>query len=396
MSTPNRPRLLVVDDDPAQMRALCSTLDMEGYPTTGFTSAAQALAAFRQQTFDLVLTDLTMPSMDGIEFLRAARELDPQVVGIVITGHGSIDTAVAAMKGGALDYILKPFTLTMIVPVLERAWTVRRLRRENSQLRETEELVRKINADLERSVQDRTRQLMETNRELEAFSHSVSHDLRAPLRTIDGYARMLCDACGGEFDDQARGYVQRVLGAVRRMEDLIEDFMQLSRATAADLHRTDVDLSVMAHSIVDELRQREPERQVEVRIADGLRCQGDSSLLRIALENLIGNAWKFTRNASAARIEIGSLKDEAESYFVRDNGAGFPSERIEEMFAPFRRLHSEREFPGTGVGLSIVKRIVRRHGGRIWAEGAIDHGATFYFTLPSNADAGEWVATGTR
>ncbi|MET0657688.1 MAG: response regulator [Steroidobacteraceae bacterium] len=396
MSTSNRPRLLVVDDDPAQMRALCSTLDMEGYPTTGFTSAAQALAAFRQQAFDLVLTDLTMPAMDGIEFLRAARELDPQVVGIVITGHGSIDTAVAAMKAGALDYILKPFTLTMIVPVLERAWTVRQLRRENSQLRETEELVRKINADLERSVQDRTRQLMETNRELEAFSHSVSHDLRAPLRTIDGYARMLCDECGGGLDDQARGYVLRVLGAVRRMEDLIENFMQLSRATAADLHRTEVDLSGMARSIVDELRQREPARQVEVRIADGLRCQGDSSLMRIALENLIGNAWKFTRNASVARIEIGTRKDEPETYFVRDNGAGFPNERVEEMFAPFRRLHSEREFPGTGVGLSIVQRIVRRHGGRIWAEGAIGHGATFYFTLPSNADLGEWMATGTR
>lgn len=394
MATTPRPRLLIVDDDPAQMRALCSTLDIEGYPTTGFTSPSQALATFEQGSFDLVLTDLTMPLMDGIEFLRAARELDPQLVGIVITGHGSIDTAVAAMKAGALDYILKPFTLRMIVPVLERAWTVRRLRRENSQLRETEELVRRMNASLERCVQDRTRELMETNRELEAFSHSVSHDLRAPLRTIDGYARLLCDECGGGLDDQARGYVERVLAAVRRMDNLIEDLMQLSRATAADLRRVEVDLSGLAQATIDELREREPARQVEVVIQPGLTCLGDPSLLRIALENLLGNAWKFSSGTSAARIEFGVLSDPPDTYYVRDNGAGFPSDRLEEMFTPFRRLHSNSEFPGTGVGLSIVKRIVRRHAGSIRAEGAIGHGATFYFTLPRDS-ADTWMSAST-
>jgi signal transduction histidine kinase len=384
------PRLLVVDDDAAQMRALCSTLDREGYPTTGFTSARQALIAFQRQPFDLVLTDLTMPEMNGIEFLHAVHAMDPQVVGIVLTGHGSVDTAVAAMKAGALDYILKPFTLSMILPVLNRAWTVRNLRRENTQLRETEELVRSMNMDLERCVQERTRQLMETNRELEAFSHSVSHDLRAPLRAIDGFTRLLCDQCGNQLDAQGQTYAARVLTAVKRMENLIEDLMRLSHVTAAELKRTHVDLSQMAMAIVGEQRERDPDRDVTVNIQPGLHCMGDPSLLRIALENLIGNAWKFTRATPHARIEFGAAPDAVQTYFVRDNGAGFQAERASEIFAPFRRLHSTAEFPGSGVGLSIAQRIVRRHGGVIRAEGAVGHGATFFITLPDDTTSGIW------
>jgi two-component system, sensor histidine kinase and response regulator len=383
MSTPPLPRLLIVDDDAAQMRALCRTLELEGYTASGFTSSKQALAAFRQQPFDLVLTDLTMPEMDGIEFLHAARAVDPHVVGIVITGHGSVDTAVAAMKAGALDYILKPFTLRMIVPVLDRALTVRSLRTENVQLRHAEEMVRNMNAELERSVEERTKQLVETNRELEAFSHSVSHDLRAPLRTIDGFTRMLCDQCACALDDQARGYASRVLNAVKRMEDLIEDLMRLSHVTGAELNYSPVDLSQMVNSIVTELREREPERTLSASVEPELQCVADPQLLRIALENLIGNAWKFTRAVADARIEFGTAPDEPFTYFVRDNGAGFQSDLADEVFAPFRRLHSSAEFPGTGVGLSIVQRIVRRHGGRISATGAVGHGATFYLTLPN-------------
>ncbi|HEU4652755.1 MAG TPA: response regulator [Steroidobacteraceae bacterium] len=387
MSHITHPRLLIVDDDPAQMRALCTTLELEGYPSTGYTSARQALSAFDAHQFDLVLTDLTMPDMNGIEFLRTLRERDPTVIGIVMTGQGTIDSAVAAMKAGALDYILKPFTLRMIVPVLDRAYTVRSLRKENVELRETEELIRNMNLSLEACVRDRTQQLMDANKELDAFTHSISHDLRAPLRAIDGFSRLLADHYSNSLDTQGRDYLDRVLQSTKRMEQLIEDLMRLSRISQAELHRRDVDLTALAQEILDELRSNDRTRVVDTVVASGMHCHADPRLLRIALENLLGNAWKFTAKTSPARIDVGS--DRADRFYVRDNGAGFDSNQASGLFSPFRRLHSAAEFAGTGVGLSIVQRIIRRHGGRVDAQAAPGRGATFLFTLPQEDSAGE-------
>jgi signal transduction histidine kinase len=384
MSHVTHPRLLIVDDDPSQMRALCTTLELEGYPSTGFTSPRQALNAFDPTQFDLVLTDLTMPDMNGIELLRALRERDPTVIGIVMTGQGTIDTAVAAMKAGALDYILKPFTLRMIVPVLDRAYTVRSLRKENVELRQTEELIRNLNMSLENCVRERTRQLTDANKELDAFTHSISHDLRAPLRAIDGFGRLLADHCEASLDAQGRSYLDRVLQSIKRMEQLIDDLMRLSRISQAELHCTEVDLTAMAEEILNDLRSSEPSRVVNATVSQNVHCFADPRLLRIALENLLNNAWKFTAKVSPARIEVG--RDESGCVYVRDNGAGFDSARTGELFSPFRRLHSAAEFAGTGVGLSIVQRIIRRHGGRITAQATPGHGATFCFTLPSQEE----------
>jgi signal transduction histidine kinase len=377
-------RLLIVDDEVTQLRALCDTLEMEGYFTTGFTSAREALAVVGVQHFDLVLTDLTMPGMNGIEFLQAVREVDANIVGIVMTGHGTIDTAVAAMKAGALDYILKPFTLRMMLPVLDRALTIRSLRTENVNLRQAEEAIRGLNANLERCVEERTTQLTEANRELEAFSHSVSHDLRAPLRALDGFSKILMEEYGGKLDERGRSYIGRVGDAVERMRNLIEDLMRLSHVTAAELNRRDVDLSAMIASLVEDLKTQEPGRAVDVSIAPGVHCKGDAQLMRIALENIVGNAWKFTRREEHALIEFGVRRGSPTTYFIRDNGAGFKEEYASNLFAPFRRLHTAAEFPGTGIGLSIVQRIIRRHGGRVWAEGSVGHGAVIYFSLDSN------------
>jgi signal transduction histidine kinase len=376
------PRLLIVDDDAAQMRALCTTLELEGYPSTGFTSPRQALGEFDSTKFDLVLTDLTMPDMNGIDFLRALRDRDPTVIGIVMTGQGTIDTAVAAMKAGAFDYILKPFTLRMIVPVLDRAYTVRTLRKENVELRQTEELIRNMNLTLENCVRERTEQLVQANTELDAFTHSISHDLRAPLRAIDGFGRLLADHMGATLDQQGRQYLDRVLQAIQRMEQLIEDLMRLSRISQAQLNRAPMDLSAMTHDILAELRAREPNRLVETVVASDMKCHADPKLLQIALENLLNNAWKFTAKSASARIEVG--RDERGHFYVRDNGAGFDSEHADGLFSPFRRLHAASDFAGTGVGLSIVQRIIRRHGGRIVAHAARGQGATFFFTLPRN------------
>jgi signal transduction histidine kinase len=375
-------KLLIVDDEPAQMRALSTTLESEGYVVAGFTSGKQALDHLRAQTFDLLLTDLTMPEMDGIEVLRAAQQIDPHIVGLVMTGHGSIESAVAAMKAGALDYILKPFTLRTMRPVLQRALTVRRLIGENLELRRSEDMVRRLNTDLERQVDERTEQLTEANRELEAFSQSVSHDLRAPLRAINGFGNVLIEEFGAQLDPRARSYVDKMLTAGTRMEQLIADLMRLSHASAVELRSTAVDLSSLAATTVSDLREVDPLRKVDVRIDADMTCQGDPQLLRIALENLIGNAWKFTRDVANARIEIGRAPSKVGGFFVRDNGAGFEPSQARHLFAPFRRLHSTSQFPGTGVGLSIVQRIIRRHGGRISAEGAVGQGATFCFTIP--------------
>lgn len=379
----HRSKLLIVDDEVQQIRAMCDTLQAEGYKTVGCTSAKDALRRMQQERFDLAITDLTMPEMDGIAFLKAAREIDPHLIGIVMTGHGSIDTAVAAMKAGAFDYILKPFTLRQVLPALERALNVRHLLNENLQLRQTEEMIRSLSAGLERAVEERTRQLTDANRELEAFAHSISHDLRAPLRAINSFTQLLAEECRAQMSERGRGYLARVLTAAGRMEQLIEDLMRLSRVNGADLRRTTINVSKMVASIIADLQSREPERRVQATIREDLFAQADPQLLRIALENLIGNAWKFTKNAQPPRIEFGLSDSQQGMFYVRDNGAGFDPSYAKDLFTPFKRLHTADEFPGSGIGLSIVQRVMHRHGGDVAAEGAPGRGATFYFRIPS-------------
>ncbi|MGH8516334.1 MAG: sensor histidine kinase [Panacagrimonas sp.] len=367
-----QPRLLIVDDEAAQMTALCDTLEDQGYVTTGFTSAKEALAVLRGQEFDLVLTDLMMPEMDGIALLRAAQEIDRNLVGIVMTGHGSIDTAVEAMKGGALDYIQKPFKLSVIMPVLARALAVRRLRLEN--------------AELERRVRKHTAELAAANEELEAFSYSVSHDLRAPLRHIDGFTGLLAKHLDSSLDATGRNYLAKVSGSARQMGELIDDLLTFSRIGRAGLRRMRVDLSGLVQEV---LRILEPEtvgRQISWAIGALPEAQGDPQLLLLVFQNLIANALKYTHPKPHARIEIGATRGGDEIIFsIRDNGVGFDMRYVDRLFGVFQRLHTSAEFEGTGIGLANVKRIVQRHGGRVWGEGAVGEGACFYFSLPDLA-----------
>jgi signal transduction histidine kinase len=239
-------------------------------------------------------------------------------------------------------------------------------------------------AELEQRVKDRTAQLEQTNHELEAFSYSVSHDLRAPLRSIDGFSQALLEDYEGKLDTTALGYLTRVRSAAQRMNELIEDLLELSRTSRAELEREPVDLSALARDVGGGLARREPERQVELVVQPDLKVVGDARLLRVVLENLLGNAWKFTGKRARARIEVGEERTDGQRHFyVRDNGAGFDLHFASKLFAPFQRLHDAREFPGTGIGLATVQRIVHRHGGRIWAEAQPDEGATFRFTVGS-------------
>jgi signal transduction histidine kinase len=257
-----------------------------------------------------------------------------------------------------------------------------------TETKKAQEELRRVNAELEHRVRERTAQLEASNKELEAFCYSVSHDLRAPLRAIDGFSQELLANYAGRLDGQGRHYLERIRAGSQRMARLIDDLLQLSRLTRSELRHQQVDLSGMAREVADELRRREPRREVTFVIEPGVSGFGDSRLLRLVLENLLGNAWKFTTKQSAATIAFGRAESEGgPAYFVRDNGAGFDMAFADKLFGAFQRLHSDRDFPGTGIGLAIVQRVIHRHGGRVWAEGAVEQGARFSFTLPRRPEA---------
>jgi signal transduction histidine kinase len=252
----------------------------------------------------------------------------------------------------------------------------------NRRRQRAEEEVRGLNATLEQQVRDRTSQLEAVNRELESFSYSVSHDLRAPLRGIDGFSRALLEDYDAVLDDEGRDHLRRICAASQHMGCLIEDILNLARVSRSELQRTAIDLSALAVSVADDLRKREPERGLDFIIAPNLTASGDPRLLRVLLENLLQNACKFSNRRPVARIECGEIvQNGLTTYFVRDDGAGFDMAYAHKLFGAFQRLHSATEFPGTGIGLATVQRIVSRHGGSVWAESQPGRGATFYFTL---------------
>lgn len=275
----------------------------------------------------------------------------------------------------------KPMVETEQMGLVLEIFTVR-IAAEIERMR-AETLVRNQRDHLEELVKGRTAELMRANKELEAFSYSVSHDLRSPLRAIDGFAHALLEDYSKVLDDTGKDYLNRVRAASQRMGRLIDDLLELSRVGRSEFQRAAVRLDLMAREIVAKLEEADPGHKVEVSIAPDMRAQGDRRLLRIVLDNLLGNAWKYTRKTESARIEFGLKEDGAEKvFFVRDNGAGFDMQYADKLFGAFQRLHKPEEFQGSGIGLATVERIVHRHGGRVWAESEPGKGAVFCFTLP--------------
>lgn len=240
----------------------------------------------------------------------------------------------------------------------------------------------RVYSELEQRVAQRTEQLELLNHELESFSYSVSHDLRAPLRAVSGYSELLDRELDGQAPGKSTHYLGEIRSAVTHMDQLIQDLLELSRVARKPVHREETDLAEIARQTISRLQQNDPARQVQVAIPARLPASCDASLLAVVLENLLANAWKFSGKTSAARIEVGAIErtDGATTYFVRDNGAGFNPRYADKLFSPFQRLHSAQEFPGTGIGLATVQRIIGRHGGRVWAEAEVGKGATFFFT----------------
>ncbi|HLK40794.1 MAG TPA: response regulator [Polyangiaceae bacterium] len=384
-------RVLAVDDSPTYLYELSDVLRDEGYDVIVAHSGEEALDMLAVQPVDCILLDVQMPGLGGHETCRRIKSA-PGVRDIpllLVTASEARSAAIDGFGTGADDFISKSSDHDVL-----RARVRAQLRRkqfEDEHRRAREELLRvELDASEQRSARAVAEakaalvdQLERKNRELEAFGYSVSHDLKAPVRSISGFSQILLEENGAQLDESGRGHLLRIQAAARRMGQLIDDLLKLSQIGRASLDRTEVDLSRLAAVVVEELRRREPERTVEVAIQEGLTVRGDSRLLRVLLENLIGNAWKFTSKTSAPRIEVGAaLAEGTNAFFVRDNGAGFDPRWVSTLFAPFRRLHKETDFAGTGIGLATVHRIVDRHGGRVWAEGAVGRGATFRFTIP--------------
>jgi light-regulated signal transduction histidine kinase (bacteriophytochrome) len=270
---------------------------------------------------------------------------------------------------------------------LKHAELLTELRAEVIERQQAEQRAQELNQGLQQAILE----LKAVNRELEAFSYSVSHDLRAPLRGIDGFSQALLEDCLDQLDATGQDYLRRIRSATQRMGQLIDDLLTLSRVTRSDMHRESVDLSRLASRICTDLQRAAPERQVEFEIQTGLITHGDARLLQVVLDNLLNNAWKFTARQPQAKIEFGAMpsgrsktiaqENDVPAYFVRDNGVGFDMSFVDKLFRPFQRLHGMHEFPGNGIGLATVQRIIHRHGGQVWAEGTLNQGATFYFTL---------------
>jgi light-regulated signal transduction histidine kinase (bacteriophytochrome) len=250
-------------------------------------------------------------------------------------------------------------------------------------LKKTEQDLRNLNLELENRVKLRTIELEASNHEMQSFSYSISHDLRAPLRTLNSFCQILMDDYSEKLDEQGKNYLGRIQSASQHMANLMDALLKLTRISRSELQMVPVNLSAVAEDVLKNLQTNQPDRQVEWVIQPDLKCCGDPTLMRLMLDNLLGNAWKFTVYRPDARIELGETRHNGQrAIYVRDNGAGFDMKYSDKLFGAFQRLHSAAEFEGTGIGLAIVQRIIRRHGGEIWAEAAVENGATFYFTVP--------------
>lgn len=363
--------ILVVDDQPESLLAMEVALDRLGQNIVRARSGMEALRQLLAQDFAVIILDVQMPGLDGFETAALIRERERCRAAPIIFLTGAFGADAYQFKGysvGAVDYLLKPIAPEILRSKVE---VFVELAKKSAMLSQLNETLARQTAELEAA-----------NKELEAFSYAVSHDLRAPLRGIDGFSRALEEDYGKELGQKGRSHVARIRRSAERMNELIDDLLQLSRMTRAEMRWDHVNLSEIVREIAADLAPKGPERHVDIAIQEGLTVRGDRRLLRAALENLLSNAWKYTAKREHAAIELGVTEVEGETaYFVRDNGAGFNMAYAYKLFVPFQRLHSAADFPGTGVGLATVQRIIRRHGGRIWAEGHVNEGATFYFTL---------------
>jgi DNA-binding response OmpR family regulator len=372
-------RVLLVDADSAYLEAMTTLMHEDGYEAVLAGCADDALAMLAVQPADCTVIDLHLPEVDGRDLCDRIRTVPGlRDMPIIVVGHD--DALLECLAAGADDYVRRSDGTGTLRAHVRAHLRRQHLHEQNRRIRD--ELVRReLEAAEERAARrfaearaELVEELEWRNRELEAFSGSVSHDLRSPLQTILSYSELLAEDATGE----TAGHLGRIHAAATRMNALIESLLQLAQASRGPIQRRTVDLSALADDVVEELHQRDPVRDVHITVAEHMTAACDGDLIRAVYTNLVNNAWKFTARTHAPAIDIGR---DGPVFFVRDNGAGFPADRAEELFRPFGRLHDATDFPGTGIGLTTVQRIIDRHGGRVWATSEPGRGATFSFTL---------------
>lgn len=369
--------IMIVEDDQPAMKLMLSVFEMR-YPEERFHTAengVQGLKRFRRLRPAIVITDISMPGVDGLVMASEIKSLCPETIVVAVTAHSEPKNLLRAIEIGISCYILKPLSYDRLFSVLEQS--ISTVRKEQ-QLHKSYEQINHYNAEL----MAKTRELESANRDLEAFNYSVAHDLRTPLSSINAYSQYLLNDCAEKLDEKCIGFLEIILKESIRMNSFIGALLRFSSFSRKNIEKRWTDLSSIVHEIKDSLLLRDPQRKVAFSITEGVKGFCDPILLNVVLENLLVNSWKFSANNEDARIEFDVMNlDDDLVYFIRDNGAGFDKQAAATLFAPFQRIQCDNDIEGYGIGLATVERIIQRHGGRVWADGEKNRGATIYFTL---------------